>query len=266
MPNYENFSNVKSTVRTLRILELFENTNIPLSLTDTCKKLNIPKSSAYAIISTLVNEGYLEKISSKKFVLSFALYHAKGWIGGLKSAIRRNASDEMNRLLTLYGQSVILGMPKDDLNIEIVDYRQASHEMAYSVKYSSTVPSWCSSMGHAILSNLDENKVYKYFNTIDMIPLTSKTVVSSEKLIKKLKEWKRLGYALNIDERFDGASGVSVPIFDKDRNPKAALNIVMLSPGFKHKKDSMIKELKISAKIIEKKLFHFEEKTKIKRA
>ena len=65
MPSYENFSNVKSTVRTLRILELFENTNTPLSLTDTCKKLNIPKSSAYAIISTLVNEGYLEKISSK---------------------------------------------------------------------------------------------------------------------------------------------------------------------------------------------------------
>ena len=113
MPNYENFSNVKSTVRTLRILELFENTNTPLSLTDTCKKLNIPKSSAYAIISTLVNEGYLEKISSKKFVLSFALYHAKGWIGGLKSAIRRNASDEMNRLLTLYGQSVF--MQKDGL-------------------------------------------------------------------------------------------------------------------------------------------------------
>ena len=48
MPSYENFSNVKSTVRTLRILELFENTNTPLSLTDTCKKLNFPKSSAYA--------------------------------------------------------------------------------------------------------------------------------------------------------------------------------------------------------------------------
>ena len=29
----------------------------------------------------------------------------------------------------------------------------------------------------------------------------------------------------------------------------------MLSPGFKHKKDSMIKELKISAKIIEKNYF-----------
>ncbi len=248
-------NNVKSTVRTLRILELLESSKTSLSLTDVCKNLNLPKSSTFAIISTLVNEGYIEKTSPRKFSLSFALHHSKGWLGGFKSALRNVCSDELNRLLGLYGQSVVLGMPKSSLDIEIIDYRQSSQEMAFTVRYYQIVPGWCSSMGHCILANLPNDKVLKYLKKANLTQLTPKTTTSIEKIITNLTKWKTLGYALNIDERFDGASGVAVPILDSHGIPRAAINIVMLSPRFKEIKNSIIKELKISSIKIQRKLF-----------
>ena len=60
---------------------------------------------------------------------------------------------------------------------------------------------------------------------------------------------------MSIDERFEGASGVAVPILDESGLPRAALNLVMLTPRFFKRKDIIIQEVKKSVKTIENVLF-----------
>ena len=81
--------------------------------------------------------------------------------------------------------------------------------------------------------------------------------------MEKLKKCYDQGYALNVDERFDGASGVAIPILDNSGHPKAALNMVMLTPRFFKRKEIIIKEIKHSVSIIEKKLFSRDQETNI---
>ena len=61
---------VKSAVRTLRILELFDAAEKPLGLKQITSQLNLPKSSAFMLVNTLLNEGYLEESEKNTFKLA----------------------------------------------------------------------------------------------------------------------------------------------------------------------------------------------------
>ena len=110
-------------------------------------------------------------------------------------------------------------------------------------------------MGHAILANMPEDRVLHYLKKSDLKKLTDQTVTDPRKIIDKLKKWRNLGYALNINERIDGASGIAVPVFDSNGWPQASLNIVMLTPRFYQCKEEVISELQNSARRIEKAIF-----------
>ena len=65
--------NVKSAVRTLRMLELFANKEKPLSLKQITSYLEMPKSSAFMLLNTLIREHYVEEVASGQFLLANAL-------------------------------------------------------------------------------------------------------------------------------------------------------------------------------------------------
>jgi len=162
---------------------------------------------------------------------------------------------EMDNLISVFGESVVLGCLTTNNNVRIVSARQSTGEMGYIVAQNPTIPSWCSCMGHAILANMPEDKVLHYLEKLDLKKLTNQTVTNPRKIINKLKKWRNLGYALNIDERIDGASGIAVPVFDSNGWPQASLNIVMLTPRFHQCKEEVISELQNSARRIEKAIF-----------
>lgn len=246
---------VKSAVRTLRILELFDAAEKPLGLKQITSQLNLPKSSAFMLVNTLLNEGYLEESEKNTFKLTAVLKENSRWIGGISRTISRAAASEMDVLLDIFEESVVLGCPTPALDIQIISDRQCKKEMGYRAAQQPFLPAWCSAMGHAILAFLPEQRVIDYLDSFERKPITSKTTTEKTEIMKRLETCRRRGYALNIDERIDGASGIAVPIRDTEGNPHAAINIVMLTPQFWHQKQHIIAELQHSAKRIERQLF-----------
>ena len=256
-------NSVKSAVRTLKILEYFESAVASVSLGELSSNLSIPKSSAHTLVYTLIEEGYLEKLSHNSFVLNSNLKRSVGWVGGLDGAIRRAAKKEMDRLLVLFEESVVLGVPTDSYDVKITDFRQSSQLMSYSVTNLPTIPGWCTSLGHAILSRIPEDESFKYIDAVSKVALTPKTLTSTSEIMERLRICRHRGYSLSVNERFEGASGVAVPIIDGSGLPRAALNMVMLTPRFFKRKDIIIQEVKRSAKTIEDLLFKRQENNNI---
>ena len=120
---------VKSAVRTLRILELFSNINKELTLRDVSKALALPKSSAYMLLCTLVEEQYLEETTNGAYKISDFASISQSWIGGWAGMIRRIAAPEMDRLLEQFGHSVVLGRLTKSFDVQIIDARQSVSEM-----------------------------------------------------------------------------------------------------------------------------------------
>ena len=125
--------NVKSAVRTLRMLELFANEEKPLTLKQITTYLEMPKSSAFMLLNTLIREHYVEEIGSGQFVLTNTLRGGGNWLGGIIEVIRAEAIKEMDNLITIFGESVVLGCLTSKNNVRIVSARQSTREMGYIV-------------------------------------------------------------------------------------------------------------------------------------
>jgi len=207
------------------------------------------------LLCTLVEEQYLEENTNGAYKISDFASISQSWIGGWAGMIRRVAAPEMDRLLEQFGHSVVLGNLTKSLDVQIIDARQSVSEMSYRVGDKPTIPSWCSCMGHAMLSKMPEQEIKIYLRTLNRKKFTPKTATSAKDIMLKLKQWHLCGYALNIDERIDGASGIAVPILNLNLKPVAAINIVMLTPRFHAQKNEIIKALKSAAENIERSIF-----------
>ena len=75
--------NVKSAVRTLRMLELFANEDKALTLKQVTTYSEIPKSSAFMLLNTLIRQHYIEEIGNGRFILRNIFKGGGNWLGGI---------------------------------------------------------------------------------------------------------------------------------------------------------------------------------------
>lgn len=244
---------VKSAVRTLRLMELFATSERPLGLGEVATALAIPKSSAHMLIATLLAEGYLAQPEPNRYALPDEL--EGGWIGGATGALVRAAAPEMDRLLDMFQETVVLGVPTPALDVHIVAHRQSPLALRYDVSRDPAIPGWCTAMGHALLSHMPEDEVMAYLKRTPRTALTARTVTEVSTIVDILRRSRTRGYALNIDERFEGASGAAVAILDPATRPRAALNVVTLTPRFRRRQRAIVDALKHAARAIEAALF-----------
>jgi DNA-binding IclR family transcriptional regulator len=59
------------------------------------------------------------------------------------------------------------------------------------------------------------------------------------------------GHSLNIDERIEGASGAAAPVVDPEGRPRAAINVVTLTPRFLRRQGEITNALKKAARAVE---------------
>lgn len=245
---------VKSAVRALRIMELFAGAERPLSLRDVVEALSLPKSSAHMLLATLQAEGYLEPAAGNCYAIPNEL--GAGWIGGSVGVIMRAAAPEMDRLLEMFQETVVLGVPTPSCDVRIVAHRQSPLAVRYDVSRDPNIPGWCTAMGHALLSHMPEEEVAAYLARTPRTPLTGKTITNAGEIMERLRRSRARGCGLNIDERFEGASGAAVAILDPAGRPRAALNVVTLTPRFRRRQRAIVDALKMSARAVERTVFH----------
>ncbi len=247
-------NNVKSAGRVLDLLELFASTDRALALKDVVQVLGLPKSSAFMLMGTLAARGYLERDRRDRFRLAPAMA-AGGWVGGALGQIFRAAQPWMDRLLDSLGESVVLGALTADLDVRLLSHRVSPHEIRYDVKHLLVIPGYCTAQGHAMLSRLPPDEARAYLESRDRRALTPHTLTDVEAIMERLEQDRAQGFALNVDERFEGAAGAAVPICAPDGRPLAAINMVTVTPRFRRKQAEIVAALKEAAAAIEAEVF-----------
>ena len=245
---------VKSADRVLDILELFASTDRALALRDVARILGFPKSSAHMLLGTLISRGYLLRTEDDLFRLVPAMDQG-GWVGGIAGQIFRAAQPHLDRLVLEQEESVVLGAPTAGLDVRLLSHRISPQAVRYDVTNMPVIPGWSTAMGHAILSRLPQDRVLAYLENTEMVQSTPQTVIEVDAILERLAQHRARGHALNINERFEGASGAAVPRCDPDGVPRAALNCVTVTPRFLRKQAAIVAALKAAAAEIEAEVF-----------
>ncbi len=246
---------VKSARRVLEILELFASTDRPLALRDVAAILALPKSSAHMLLGTLEQRGYLVRTGGDHFDLLPAMRDSGGWIGGPSGRIFRAAHPVLDALVERLQETVVLGAPTNGLDIRILSHRPSPQAIRYDVSQTKVIPGYCTAMGHAVLSRLPEDEVRAYLERADLKPLTPLTLTDPDAILARLRQDRAQGFALNIDERFEGAAGAAVAICAPDGRPHAALNVVTVTPRFRRRQDEILSALTEAARGLEVSVF-----------
>src|SRR3546814_13569026 len=120
---------VKSAARVLDLLELLAAAPRPLRLAEVAPRLDIPKTSAFALLSTLVAKGYAEE-QGGGYRLAERL-RDRGWVGGDVAHMVRVSRAVMAELTLTKGESVFLGVLTSEGEMPYPDTELRRNPAAY---------------------------------------------------------------------------------------------------------------------------------------
>ena len=237
-------SQVKSAARVLELFEYFGSVREPKHLKDIVSALAFPKSSTFMLLRTLVERGYIERGLDDRYILTPAFRgSAHGWVGGHLLTLVRAAEPVMQRMVEELQETNILAILTPDLDVRVISSVLSPLVIRYDITETPVLPTYCTSLGQAMLAYSDEDVIERYIKHCSFEALTKNTITDAEIFRERLKTIKGRGYSIHIEERFPAASSAAVPIFNNYGDVVAALNIASVTTRFRRKHKRIIEAL-----------------------
>lgn len=237
----------KSAARTVDLLLLFTKSNKYLTLNDICTMMNLPKSSAFELVHTLVYKQLLEVKDPKEktyglSLLSFEIGCAVISDLGVVDAARPFIQ-ELNRQI---GSTVFLGV-EDKGNIVYIDKAENHSKIKPRAKLGSRRFLHTTGLGKALLYAFPDEKI---LNLLGDEPYPFKTPLShtsAHEVIEDANITRKRGYA--IDDREDNMDMycISAPIYNYHDEPIASLSVANIYGTVSPEKEKYIANLVIKA-------------------
>lgn len=241
---------VSSIMRALQILECFMDSGTEWTLKALVERLNLPTTTVFRQISTLVERQYLEQDPIRKsYRIGPRLYLLSSAILG-HSDIRSLARPEMERLSDVVQETVNLSVLLEH-DIFYLDKVETHRSVVCNTRVGSRAPAYATSGGKAMLALQSEEYVDEYCQwMLDQKPLTDSTLTDPEQLRNELVEARLNGYAMDNGEIEPGLICIGAPIFDMTCHVRAAVSIA--GPSYRMQADQafITGEIKKSAERI----------------
>lgn len=204
---------VPSVVRAVRILEAVGNAQRPPNLGELARALNIPKSTAHDLCSTLLRERLLVRSADGRFRLGvrvLELYRAYESASDL-SAVFAQVCDEV---LPRHEETLVLSV-LDGREVVYVACRNGTQPIAVNYRIGLRLPAHCTATGKAILSTLPEERIRELFGSSELSRPTRRSLGTVEELLRELELTRQRGYSVDDEETVEGMCCVGAPVLTR---------------------------------------------------
>ncbi|MGH9404037.1 MAG: IclR family transcriptional regulator [Terriglobia bacterium] len=203
---------VPSVDRALNLIELLASTTAGLNLSMISRKLNIPKSSAYYLVTTLLKRNLVRRSPDRRVYSLGTLAPSFAKINRAESDLKKFCSPYIQSLSNKLGMTAQLGI-REGAEARIID----RSEMA-----GPRLDSWvgrhfdlhCTAIGKALISYLPDTEVENLFRSRGFPKHNENTVGSLEVLKSHLAETRKRGFTTDDEEHELGVRCVASPIFN----------------------------------------------------
>ncbi|MCI2057554.1 MAG: IclR family transcriptional regulator [Oscillibacter sp.] len=241
---------VSSILRALQILECFMDSHTEWTLKALVEHLDMPTTTVFRQISTLVDRQYLVQDPVRKsYQIGPRLYLLSSAILG-QSDLRRISHPELERLSETVKETVNLSVLLEH-DIFYLDKVETHRSIVCNTRVGSRAPAYATSCGKVMLAEQSEAAVDEYCTWLaNAIALTDKSITSPEALRDELVRARINGYAMDNGEIEQGLICIGAPIHDMTGHVCAAVSIA--GPDYRMKQDQafIISEVKKAAKSI----------------
>jgi IclR family transcriptional regulator, pca regulon regulatory protein len=219
---------IQSFANGLKVLECFGEDREGLTLMDLARKLGWTKTSAFRYLATLTTLGYLEIDEPRRRYRPTVKVLNLGYSALNSLTFPELALPFLERLSREFDESTNMAV-LDGTEVVYVARAGSKRILATNLNVGSRLPAYCTSMGKVLLAFLPEKEQELRLKRIVFRSYTPKTVTNPSTLRRVLAQVRRQKYAINDQELDLGLRSCSVPVFDRDSNVVAAINLSMSS-------------------------------------
>lgn len=222
---------VKSLDRALDVVEALARHPGGISVTDLAQTLKLPKSSAFRVLNTLRQRGYVRQdAGSERYFLGLGfLTVAEALERGLD--VRSIALPHLQALRDATRETVHLAVPDGTSMVYIVRLESPQPIRTVS-RVGQRSPLHSTSLGKAYLSALPDQEREAIVRGLNLQARTDRTVTDPAALLRELAAARDRGFAIDEAENSDGVCCVGARILDRAGRPVAAISITAPTSRF----------------------------------
>ena len=220
----------RTALRTIKILEYIANQKDGCTLLEITEALDIPKSSAFDIVKTLLykkmivedqNHGKLKyKMGINAFIIGSGNIERLDLVEAAKNQLIETANH--------FNATAFLAILDNKMVTYLYKY-EAPHRIVTNANIGTRKPIYSTALGKCLLAFQRKPQVIKdILKEIDFKPLTEYTITSPQKYLKELKRVKNIGYAVDFQEDSIYQICIAAPIFNHNKNVVAAISCTFL--------------------------------------
>lgn len=212
-----------SLARGLAVMRCVAESVRPVTIAEASRRTGISRSATQRCLYTLVDTGYVSQEGKGYIICRKALALSRPFHS--LTALVARARPVLDTLRNTLGESCSLSVLEDD-QLYYVARAEASRIMSINLRVGSRLPAYPTSMGRVLLAGYPQERQHSYLSRVNLLPLTPRTVVNDNALLRLLKETGAQGYTIVDQELEIGLRSVAVPVTRRGK-VVAALNVGM---------------------------------------
>lgn len=215
---------IEALSRGLAVLRAFSPDRPALTLSEVASETGLARPTARRILMTLEELGYVRPAAGQFALTPRVLELGMAYVGsmGLWDVARPHLED----LVGHTGESSSMS-ELDGCDIVYVARVAVPKLIALRVDIGTRFPAVRTSQGKVLLADLDPDEVDRRLSLPSRSGLPSAPVRPAEELAEELAQVAQQGYAVADEELAPGVRSVAVPVRDRSRRVRAAMNVTV---------------------------------------
>lgn len=207
---------------------MFDDATPVLGISDLARRLGLSRSIIMRLVSTLRDEGFLEKApGSDKYRIGLAAFEV-GTLYHLNTSMRTHAQPLLEKLAQRLGFSAYLGSPSGSQVVYVLAI-EGTGPIRVGPRLGSAVPAHTTAAGKALLAHLPPDALEGFLSGHELTSETPQSITSKTQLREQLVLIRSRGYSVTEGEHLSQVSAVGAPVFDADGIPLAAISVAFPS-------------------------------------
>lgn len=206
---------VKSSARTLEILQYFDLVRREVGVKEVAEQLGYPQSSTSVLLRSLVKLGYLDYNSrARTYISSIRVALLGSWVYE-RCVQKGELLEAMSELSARTGDTIVLAV-RNGLQAQYIHVIQAQNAARLKIAIGTVRPIAASSTGHAMLALLDDAEVAKIVRRVNAERGDAEEPVELAGTLRVLREIRQNGYAFGANLVTPGGGMIIAPLPKKD--------------------------------------------------
>ena len=217
---------IQSVAKAMRLLDILDAAEQPLSLADLSMKTGWPKSTVHGLLATMREYSVVAQDDDGNYMLGIRLFEygcslSKSW------NIVDIAKPYIQHISRTTGEAVFLSI-LDRGEVITLDRADNRSGLWISAEMGCRLPIHCTSQGKLFLSFMSDDDREEILSRKEWKEYTSHTIMTRKELDIELENIRKRGYATEFGEYKIGLRSVAAPIFDSESNVRYAIGLIAM--------------------------------------